>query len=50
MLMKNPVAESPVNIKNFLCCPFVLLLVVKNNKAAPSKEKIINGDKKRRGP
>ena len=50
ILIKKPTAEAPVNINNFLCFPFVLLLAVKNNRAAPNKEKIIKGDKKRRGP
>ena len=50
ILTKKPVAETPVNINNFLCFPFILLLVVENNKAVPRIEKIINGVRKRNGP
>ena len=49
-LEKKPAAEAPVNINNFLCFPFILLLTVKNIRTAPNKEKIINGDRKRKGP
>jgi len=50
ILTKKPAAEIPVSINNFLCLPLALLLTVKNIRAAPSREKIINGDRKRRGP
>lgn len=50
ILTKNPTAEAPVNIKNFLSFPFTLPFIVKNISAAPNKEKIKNGDKKRSGP
>ena len=50
VLTKNPAAEAPVNIKNFLSFPFTLPFIVKNISAAPNKEKIRNGDRKRREP
>ncbi len=50
ILTKNPAAEAPVSIKNFLSFPFTLPFIVKNISAAPNKEKIRNGDRKRREP
>ena len=49
ILTKNPAAEAPVSIKNFLSFPFTLPFIVKNISAAPNKEKIKNGNRKR-GP
>ena len=50
ILTKNPAAEVPVKIKNFLSFPFTLPFIVKDISAAPNKEKIKNGNRKRRGP
>ena len=47
---KNPAADAPVRIKNFLSAPPIFPFRVKHIKAIPNKEKIINGNKKTREP
>jgi hypothetical protein len=48
--IKNPVADAPVNSKNFLSFYSTFCFRVKNINTMPSKKKTKNGNKKRRGP
>lgn len=50
MLIKNPVAEDPVNIKNPLKILFISPFIVKNTNIMPNKEKMIGASKKRKEP
>ena len=50
ILTKNPVAEAPVNIKNFFNFPVTFSFTVKNINTIPNKKKTRNGNKNRIEP
>ena len=50
MIIKNPAAEDPVNIKNPLKILFISPFIVKNTNIIPNKKKMIGASKKRREP
>jgi len=49
-LIKNPVAEAPVNIKNFFNFPVIFSFTVKNINTIPNKKKTRNGNKNKIEP